>query len=303
MGADDEDYRFDGAKIDLVLTPALQIYGDSNGDHLKHPKIVSKAIVYVFDDLLCDKTASVADPRTSKKDLAVATARGNLMRRGSLQEPVSKRQKTADHALVIDKNTNATYLKSTTYEPSSNRQSETRNTSYEPQNFSSDRYSPRQATTDHHHSDGIPATPATPGDPLAEHKPSKQGSDQESSSAHTPLPSVTGGTNLREMVKQIGQGHTYQHDQGQAITAKPYAPVLAAFEKQSKPLTEHGLNAKKHVPARNALQQPEPAIANNTPKRKVTTVDGRQPAHTNSATEKTSGQEQALQTLEHPEAK
>lgn len=50
MGMDEDDDRFDGALPHAVLVPAIRVLGDLSGNNMEQEKVLSRAVVLIFED-------------------------------------------------------------------------------------------------------------------------------------------------------------------------------------------------------------------------------------------------------------
>lgn len=57
-GLDDDDHRFDGSTVQIILVPAIWTRGNADADRLDDIKVLSKSIVLLFDDLLYSSRVS-----------------------------------------------------------------------------------------------------------------------------------------------------------------------------------------------------------------------------------------------------
>lgn len=109
MGMDEDDTKFDGHLPHAVLVPALRIFGDANGDNLEAEKIISRSLVYIFDEVSLTKVhpfASEMIPVPSERsespsaDSVLVDSGGSKKRKRALTESPS----TDLRALLEDQN-------------------------------------------------------------------------------------------------------------------------------------------------------------------------------------------------------
>lgn len=80
MGLDKDDHKFDDVLPHAVLMPALQIFGDADGNNVNEGRIISRSIIFIQQDGPHEKIPSseVLAPQLSDQALEEPAARSSI---------------------------------------------------------------------------------------------------------------------------------------------------------------------------------------------------------------------------------
>ena len=101
MGVDDDDTIFEAMAIHMVLVPAIQSIGEADGSNSQKCKVLSCAIVYIFEDLLPQNIKEMFDGTLPRPSPSQAGRRRDSLLADDEEQSSPKRRKMEENAPVI----------------------------------------------------------------------------------------------------------------------------------------------------------------------------------------------------------